>query len=1298
MTATQVIFEILYDIQSPPENSMFPSNKVTFTWDEGNCVHETQPYRLKIGYSGVGSDDRYSGDWTTDTSAYVTSLWYGKQKTYVRLETQYTDSTTDVVDYNYTSCYKSAVTAPSTSTPLSGGTVTFEWNEALGGDGLDSNPYQLLVGTTVAGSSDVCDSGWLSSTPREYEVTGIPTDGNPVYVKINTKFYDGTVSGRNYTYTAATYTKAQLNSPSSPLTTDDVTFGWSAGVGVHATEKYKLKVGTGGANTNDIYESTWLTNTTELVEDLPLDGNEMTATLITKFENDENESDYTGYETGYYPAASFIEPPNDTDIHSEVGFNWNRCSSADPGYKLLIGTTGEGSSNIYDSGWIPANQTGHGVNDLPVNTYIDVTLQTRYPDSSTVDRHRVYHVGFAKAIIISPDDSAKLGSSVDFTWEPGSNVRETEPGCYTLSVGTGEMTPSGPDDSSIYYSGFLDHETTSHQATGIPLDGDTVLVKLKTWFTDDTTDANYVEYQTVDIASMTMTSPPDNTILYNPTVTFTWNKSDDPGIQAYQLDIGHFPYPVAGYNDINSSGVRGAEADSFTFYDIPMETNYTMYARLSAKISDEWHGKNYSYPIIMRDIVVNTRTSITYTDVNSAIVAAETENGDTLIVYPGTYPGDIKFYGKAVTVRSYDPNNSAIVDDTIISGSTTYGVRFIGGEDVSSVLSGLTVSGFSRGLYCSGSSPTISNCVIKNAVYGLQCYSSGSPVLTNCTIKNNSWYGMTCSFSSAPILNNCAISNNSSCGVSSNTDSLPTLNNCTITGTTGTASKAISCSDSSATITGCTIADNAHYGIQCYSNSNPIISESVISRNKHGIYCTTSAKPDISNCQIMENTDHGLYCSGASLKAVNCTVVGNGVSGFYNDNDSGTITITNCIIWDNNNDLYSCTASYSCIKDGGGNGGGNGNIGHFPYFADPQNDDYHLLSYSPCIDAGDPASDYSNEPSGGGGRINMGAYGNTSQATLISPDTDSDGLPDNWEMCYWEDLSYGSDDDPDEDGFANLTEYLFGYDPTTTTTVSLAVWGVFVSPFPINPLNGEMLDIEYRTNMGCNITIDITESGTSNQIRQLTDTVSAGINNAVWDGNDSSGSLAENGFYDVNITASTDTENASWASGEDIYTSPATQSYVVDFNEFNPYKNVPLAIHFDMTKWGTIHLNVREPSDVPVICVVMNNDKMLEPGSHTAYWDGRRDDNGEIYDGSFEVFYDVPQGVYVGAVLVESAAPEISNLRCNSYRIIPTYSEVSAITYELSRDANVTIEITDPDGNYFKTLCDQSAQSAGSQY
>jgi len=81
---------------------------------------------------------------------------------------------------------------------------------------------------------------------------------------------------------------------------------------------------------------------------------------------------------------------------------------------------------------------------------------------------------------------------------------------------------------------------------------------------------------------------------------------------------------------------------------------------------------------------------------------------------------------------------------------------------------------------------------------------------------------------------------------------------------------------------------------------------------------------------------------------------------------------------------------------------GPGNIETDPLFADPANGDYHLKSRfgrwfpdanagaggwisddvtSPCIDAGDPESSYASETLPNFARINIGAYGNTSEAS-----------------------------------------------------------------------------------------------------------------------------------------------------------------------------------------------------------------------------------------------------------------------------------------------------------------------------
>jgi len=98
-------------------------------------------------------------------------------------------------------------------------------------------------------------------------------------------------------------------------------------------------------------------------------------------------------------------------------------------------------------------------------------------------------------------------------------------------------------------------------------------------------------------------------------------------------------------------------------------------------------------------------------------------------------------------------------------------------------------------------------------------------------------------------------------------------------------------------------------------------------------------------------------------------------------------------------------------------------------------DDYHLQVISPCIDAGDPDSDWSNEPDypDPNGCINMGAYGNTPEAAVAgyyyTSESDGDGIPDWWEDMYEfmdpEDF-YDRDLDYDHDGLSNQLEWFYG--------------------------------------------------------------------------------------------------------------------------------------------------------------------------------------------------------------------------------------------------------------------------------
>jgi hypothetical protein len=176
--------------------------------------------------------------------------------------------------------------------------------------------------------------------------------------------------------------------------------------------------------------------------------------------------------------------------------------------------------------------------------------------------------------------------------------------------------------------------------------------------------------------------------------------------------------------------------------------------------------------------------------------------------------------------------------------------------------------------------------------------------------------------------------------------------------------------------------------------------------------------PTLINCVIAGNRQHGI--SGDIPTITNCTIAANAGRGI----SSFRPTVTNSIIYYN-----SINADFTQIKsdatptvtftDVQGGWPGQGNIDAAPCFVepgfwnlnrttgDPSDDfwvqgDYHLRSQagrwypngqtwvqdmltSPCIDAGDPTSDWTAEPAPNGQRINMGTYGGTAQASMSLP-------------------------------------------------------------------------------------------------------------------------------------------------------------------------------------------------------------------------------------------------------------------------------------------------------------------------
>ncbi len=184
--------------------------------------------------------------------------------------------------------------------------------------------------------------------------------------------------------------------------------------------------------------------------------------------------------------------------------------------------------------------------------------------------------------------------------------------------------------------------------------------------------------------------------------------------------------------------------------------------------------------------VENLTTGEHYDYIQHAIVRGQA--GDKIVVAEGTYQEDIDFIGRNLTLSSTDPNDPAVVAATIIDGDGRV-VTFANGEDAGCILSGFTITGGSRGIYCTNNvSPKIDKCTVTgNIGAGIELYSGGNPVLTYCTIIANSGSGIEMrprnagrfTYYNSPQLSNCIVAANGGHGL---LRGIPTVTNCTITG------------------------------------------------------------------------------------------------------------------------------------------------------------------------------------------------------------------------------------------------------------------------------------------------------------------------------------------------------------------------------------------------------------------------------------------------------------------------------------------------------------------------------------
>jgi hypothetical protein len=545
-------------------------------------------------------------------------------------------------------------------------------------------------------------------------------------------------------------------------------------------------------------------------------------------------------------------------------------------------------------------------------------------------------------------------------------------------------------------------------------------------------------------------------------------------------------------------------------------------------------------------------------------------NGDTIIVAPGTYHESINLGTKNVILRSRDPNDPCSVNQTVIDATgNSNGILLKGGAQIIGLK---IINSTSYGVYyCPdvppSAGPLIKNCLISNTHIGMYFYqdiaNGVQSVIQHCNIYRNTWDGI-----------DIHAGYNSSARFS---------------------------------IIDCNITSNKNYGISC-STSYPITGQiqgtSIISNGNDGFFDGPDNFVSFLNCVIAKNgsgnSSAGIVLGNAGHNAQiqNCTIYGNKNYGIMTGS-SGSFTILNSIIWGNPSGLCNIPMlgpiSYCCID---GTTQGLGMLYKNPLFVSTDSNNFYLSQYSPCIDTGAPWSAYSNEPAPNGGRINMGAYGNTSQAECTT-DTTGDGISDGWKKAFWPSDSpslHPASADQDNDGFTNWAEYLFGYNPTQTTIDTSTIKYVWLSTPQFDPTAGGYIDITSWVNRTTTLTVTIKEKISQTQVFSTTLSASVGGNNFRWYGRDAQNLIVKDANYTITV--------------------------------------------------------------------------------------GANDNNGHVDT------YNAP-----GTVLI-TYPQRITNLQSNPYRIIPANNEVATITYNISCDADMCVDVYAPDGTLYTTLLSSVHQLA----
>jgi hypothetical protein len=182
---------VLATMISPAQGATVGAPSVTFSWTPGLGISN---YALWLG-TAVGSSDLYSSGDTSATTVTVTGLPENGGTLYARLFSE-TGGVYQSHDYTFVLATAGPATmiSPTAGSTLGTSGVMFTWTTGTG-----VTQYNLWLGLSGPGSSDLYASGWTAST--SVTVPRLPANGAKVYARLFSEGSGG-IQHVDYTYTA----------------------------------------------------------------------------------------------------------------------------------------------------------------------------------------------------------------------------------------------------------------------------------------------------------------------------------------------------------------------------------------------------------------------------------------------------------------------------------------------------------------------------------------------------------------------------------------------------------------------------------------------------------------------------------------------------------------------------------------------------------------------------------------------------------------------------------------------------------------------------------------------------------------------------------------------------------------------------------------------------------------------------------------------------------------------------------------------------------------------------------------